>query len=114
MPNDMRDRLIELLKIPIHPRVDADPAEVVADYLLDNGVILPPCKVNDVVYTIIKDTVAEHRVQKIEVHINGSISFCFSWHGCGYEHKFVKDIGKTVFLTKEDAEKALKERESDG
>lgn len=33
-----REKLIELLKVPIHPRVAADPAEVVADYLLDNGV----------------------------------------------------------------------------
>lgn len=33
-----REKLIELMKEPIHPRVGADPAEVVADYLLDNGV----------------------------------------------------------------------------
>ena len=37
-----REKLIELLKVPIHPLVGADPAEVVADYLLDNGVTLPP------------------------------------------------------------------------
>lgn len=30
--------MIELLKVPIYPHLDADPAEVVADYLLDNGV----------------------------------------------------------------------------
>jgi hypothetical protein len=33
-----REKLIELLKVPIYPHLDADPAEVVADYLLDNGV----------------------------------------------------------------------------
>ena len=33
-----REKLIDLLKVPIYPRIDADPAEVVADYLLDNGV----------------------------------------------------------------------------
>lgn len=32
-----REKLIELLKKPIYPHLDADPAEVVADYLLDNG-----------------------------------------------------------------------------
>ena len=36
-----RDRLIEILRVPIYPHLDADPAEVVADYLLDNGVTLP-------------------------------------------------------------------------
>lgn len=34
----IREKLVKLLKLPIHPRIDADPAEVVADYLLDNGV----------------------------------------------------------------------------
>lgn len=33
-----REKLIEILSVPIYPHLDADPAEVVADYLLDNGV----------------------------------------------------------------------------
>ena len=37
-----RDRLIEILKKPIYPKIGVDPAEVVADYLLANGVIVPP------------------------------------------------------------------------
>ena len=37
MPNT-REKLIEILRVPIYPHLDADPAEVVADYLLDNGV----------------------------------------------------------------------------
>lgn len=35
-----RDRLIEILKVPIHPKIGVDPAGVVADYLLANGVIV--------------------------------------------------------------------------
>ena len=31
-----RNNLVELLKTPIHPLAGADPAEVVADYLIDN------------------------------------------------------------------------------
>lgn len=31
-----RNKLVNLMKTPIYPRVDADPAEVVADYLMDN------------------------------------------------------------------------------
>ena len=31
-----RERLIEILKVPIYPKIDVDPAEVVADYLLAN------------------------------------------------------------------------------
>ena len=33
-----RERLIKVLSVPIYPHELADPAEVVADYLLDNGV----------------------------------------------------------------------------
>ena len=35
-PTD-RERLLSLLQIPIYPHVHANPVEVVADYLLDNG-----------------------------------------------------------------------------
>lgn len=34
----IREKLVQILKVPIYPHLDADPAEVVADYLLDNGV----------------------------------------------------------------------------
>ena len=34
-----RDRLIDILSIPIHPRIGADYTEVVADHLLDNDVV---------------------------------------------------------------------------
>jgi hypothetical protein len=37
-PMDVREKLIQILRVPIYPHLDADPAEVVADYLLDNGV----------------------------------------------------------------------------
>lgn len=33
-----REKLIEILSVPIYPHLDADPVEVVADYLIDNGV----------------------------------------------------------------------------
>ena len=35
----MRRKLIEILSVPIFPLECADPAEVVADYLIDNDVI---------------------------------------------------------------------------
>ena len=34
-----RDRLIDILSVPIHPRIGADYTDVVADYLLDNDVL---------------------------------------------------------------------------
>lgn len=34
-----REKLIEILRVPIYPHELADPTEAVADYLLDNDVV---------------------------------------------------------------------------
>lgn len=34
----IREKLIEIMKVPIFSHEQADPAEAVADYMLDNGV----------------------------------------------------------------------------
>ena len=41
---DVREKLIEILRKPIFPHELVDPAEAVADYLLDNGVTVQECK----------------------------------------------------------------------
>lgn len=45
----MREKLIEILSVPIYPHELADPTEVVADYLLDNDVV-PVVRCNDCKY----------------------------------------------------------------
>ena len=101
----MRQELIEILKKPIHPKIGVDPAEVVADYLLANGVIVPPCKVGDVIYHLypIQGIVAK-KVKRIQY---GSYGLMIA-DGNGVFHSDV--IGKTVFLTKEEAEAELRKR----
>lgn len=47
-----RDKLIEILRKPIFPHEFVDPTEAVADYLLDSGVVVLPCKIGDTVWTI--------------------------------------------------------------
>jgi hypothetical protein len=37
----MREKLIEILSVPIYPHELVDPIEAVADYLIDNGVTIP-------------------------------------------------------------------------
>ena len=106
-------------------------SEMVADYLLENGVIVPPVKVGDIVYI---DN-APHNVVYITIEEDG-ISYCAKYDCDEYEcckecpfakeisfgevimcegneyHEFTaSDIGKTVFLTREEAEKALEESE---
>jgi hypothetical protein len=78
-----------------------------ADHLLANGVIVPPCKVGQKVYYPIRHTneVAQLFVREI-VYTSSKIQFYAS-----YLVFTVDAIGKTVFLTREEAEKVLKEAE---
>lgn len=138
-----RERLIELLKNDsCESPMLCDPnckyaslkrcyEERTADYLLENGVIVPPVKVGDIVYI---DN-APHNVVYIAIEEDG-ISYCAKYDCDEYEcckecpfakeisfgevimcegneyHEFTaSDIGKTVFLTREEAEKALEESE---
>lgn len=91
---------------------------VYADCLIENGVIVPPCKVGDTVYYIntqyhmalYRNKIYEAKVARIVVT---SLGVCLVIHikdesGC-CEVPDVRDFGKTVFLTKEEAEKALAE-----
>lgn len=124
---EIRDRLIELIlqSNPIKERdLDDDwgdgELEEIADHLLANGVIVPPCKVGDTVYEIqpIRNRVQAYTITVIKY--NGRF-WTFSWvlkdrrgfYG-NVEGFDSYQFGKTVFLTKEDAEKALKEREGNG
>lgn len=38
---NVKEKLIEILSVPIYPHEQADLAEAVADFLLDNGVTIP-------------------------------------------------------------------------
>ena len=88
--------------------------ERMADDLLANGVIVPPVSVGQTVYVVNRYyggvwRIHECRVDNLTIYekhifmslIDGKYNF-------GIEKS---EIGKTVFLSREEAEKALKERE---
>ena len=70
-----------------------------------------PCAIGDKIYRIEKrkgkDVIAAHVVEKFEIGTSG-MYLCFGWRGMGYEVVRFNDIGKTVFLTREEAEAELK------
>ena len=105
-----RDRLIELVQNAVGGCA-RHWAEVIADHLLAAGVIVPPCKVGDTVYF------ADHENKSVgEGHlVSFSLDAAHLWFNCHYKCGLniwhpIEDFGKTVFLTREEAEKALKER----
>lgn len=120
-----RERLIELIHMGIEyargqmqdEGVDFAYADV-ADHLLANGVIVPPCKVGDMLYYPFVALDVEGK-EYGEMASGEAVSFSkdnlqewvYSRYGNGLTmwHTF-DDFGKTVFLSREEAEKALKER----
>lgn len=114
----MRDRLIELLGgFPIFystmkERWMPEAVERLADYLLANGVIVPPCKVGDTLYVIshMKDKrflpfINEYEVTSISIKKKRLVIY----HEMdGYIKTFNQiDFGKTVFLSKAEAERVV-------
>lgn len=100
----------------------------IADYLLEHGVIVLPCKVGDTVYELDEDgRIVKGIVQSIRQNLIRNKQgrwIVTSWLDDYYVDlngtRFPREahlyspfssFGETVFLTREEAEKALKERE---
>lgn len=94
---------------------------IVANALNDilSRMILPPCKVGDIVYAVSLNTetniVAVHRGYIGSIDISSSGNYIFIFHEGFDDEPYFKnicgkfeDFGKTVFLTREEAEQALK------
>lgn len=84
------------------------PIDRLAEYedLEEQGKLLKlPCAVGDLVYSATKyNGVCEHEIRKFQFDKNG-------WCACSNLKFPISDFGRTVFLTREEAEAALKELE---
>ena len=122
----MRDRLIELKRqfvesfeckdcTPENEKCGKCLTEKETDYLLENGVIAPPCKVGDKVYIIDEgDEGTEPYILDVTITVIGYDIGGF-WITMDLplglkmsSHIGESSFGKTVFLTREEAEQALK------
>ena len=114
-----RERLIEIIceglaqncggNCTLPNKMYCQNCHILADYLLANGVIVPPCKVGDTVYFVHRG-----RIKQLEIH-----NITYSSKYKDFYLYFVSDdgsesninynhfIGYKLFLTKEEAEKAL-------
>ena len=108
----MRDRLIELKRQAVnYAQEKADERgglvciDDEVDYLLANGVIVPPVRYGDEIYYLFpQQGIQRAFVRRIQIGKYG-VAICTK-----YGATLISEIGKTVFLTKEEAEKALAER----
>ena len=118
----MRERLIELLlkSDPLHERdLDDDlvegEVEAIADYLLANGVIVPPVKVGDTVYSFSEDfgTVLPYFVDELRISFMDQTRNYWVYEASCHNNETdefldeidfdLDDIGKSVFLTEQEA-----------
>ena len=84
-----------------------DALKKLADYedLEEQGRLVKlPCKVGDAVYVIVGKNISVQKIQRAKIDSEMKIEFCTKRRGFA-----LFDIGKTVFLTKSEAEAKLKE-----
>jgi hypothetical protein len=116
----MREKLVSLIQDSVGGCA-RNWAEVIADHLLANGVIVPPCKVGDTVYITLHPytflplkKVVEGDVVSIHKHEFGLfIRVLFDTkkiNGCVDYEKWT--WGERLFFTREEAEKELERRKS--
>ena len=115
MANEMRDRLLELIfqgdekcseqdcRDCKHHGKDFCGFEHIADYLIENGVVVLPCKVGDRVYQT--DGVRIYELEVLDMSMYKNMPY--------YETESIdfdtRAIGTSIFLTKSEAEQKLKE-----
>jgi hypothetical protein len=109
---NMKDRLIEKIdtfcKEKLGTQFYKNVLEMFADYLLADGWMRPPCKVGDKlhkIHTMYTPFISELKVENYGIPFKDVLGH---WGIIPFE-----EIGKTVFLTREEAEKALKRKEDE-
>lgn len=86
--------------------------EIIAEELLCAGVIVPPCRVGDVVYCTVGCTARPqlYEVSRIQYTKDYGLEIGAYARNQTYRVFHITDFGKTVFLAEWRAEKALAER----
>lgn len=104
-----RERLVYLI---IHAKKSAPETgsftEYLAEYLLEHGVIVPPLKVGDTIYQIDGVRIYTSTIYEITYTENKVI---FVTENVVFDERA---INNSIFLIREKAERALKERKNNG
>lgn len=114
----MRERLIELIKeadkkvdevlfSTKKPLSSEEWGAIFADYLLENGVVVLPCKVGDTVYQVFPSGNEPFYEKQMVTEIEYSACREDYTIWCGIGHFDKLDLNKYIFLTQKEAEKAM-------
>lgn len=89
---------------------------VTADHLLAGGVIVLPCEIEQEVYCISQPCGGcKYYNEPVTEEFINQCRECERYEiiKCGFDYDLVPEFGKTVFPTKEEAERALSQRKED-
>ena len=110
-----RDRLIELVDKAkeeyANDITDHTETDYIVETLLNEGVIVPPCKVGDKIYMLVTRKTHSFTFEegKRMLRVDNQHTFIKETYLTKLNFfKVIDDFGKTVFLTKEEAEERLK------
>lgn len=97
--------------------LDDNEAKSLAGFLLANGVILPPCKIGDEVWVVFNRKSSDQ--ERWFMVQDGVQRLLYGAKGIFIETRDMgtyteNEIGKTVFLTREEAEAELEKRRKEG
>ena len=111
----MRDRLIELINRIVHSYF----AEEIANAVIADGWMKLPCKVGDSIYVLSNGMIHQSKIIRVKYEEEAENHGKFIRERiyaviCNVKREFnFSDIGKTVFLTREEAEQELEKRKED-
>jgi hypothetical protein len=112
-----RERLIELVDKAkeeyANDVTDHTETEYIVECLLDNGVIVPPCKVGDSCYPLprYRTPLVERKISRITYSKRNVIIGYYENDGQYRPPLRTRILGEDVFLAREEAEKALAEKQ---
>lgn len=99
-----RDRLIHKIMSLKKPTISLQTAMDIADALIDEGAIVPPCKVGDTVYYIAGKKIYKSKCHALTQHKSG-----LQIHLYDYDGDNARYSTKDVFRTREEAKEKLRE-----
>ena len=113
MPSDVTSMRMDMVIIAaLFNGVDVDRMKELAEADRAGRLVVLPCKVGDTVYWVHGAVITECKVHRIQKNRNG-LYICLKSKKSHGAFRTDLSIGKTVFLTREEAEKALEAMKDD-
>lgn len=113
MPSDVTSMRMDMVIIAaLFNGVDVDRLQELAEADRAGRLVVLPCKVGDTVYWVHGAVITECKVHRIQKNRNG-LYICLKSKKSHGAFRTDLSIGKTVFLTREEAEKALEAMKDD-